>query len=141
VQLADPDGHFPYKSDAARTALETPPEPGTNNHPEHWYASVGIIDATEAYVDAQKAYLEHPDDTGAQEAYRRAGGALVKARQMHRQGRAAAPVAVAGHPADIERSHTAMRHLAKQGFTADQIAAVTSRPLAEVLGALSGLED
>jgi hypothetical protein len=77
--LDDPDGHFPYKADAAREALATPPDPDTNNHPETWYTSDGIIDATDRYVQAQAIHFADPTDT-TRAAMDAAAQALVATR-------------------------------------------------------------
>lgn len=100
AQLADPDSHFPYKQDQAREALATPPDPGTNNHPEHWYTSEDIIAASAAMVAAQETFLREPGGA-TQEAYEQAKRELVAARQAHRVGRGPAPQVLAGPPEDV----------------------------------------
>lgn len=145
ARLKDPGEHFPYKADAARQALETPPDPDTSNHPEHWYISTAIIDASAVYVEAQAAWLkagsssDRDDDT--RRAYDDAAARLVEARRVHRRGRPVAPVVVAGHPEAIEQKRSAMRVLGRSGFSAEQIAVQFNAPVHEVQGALSGLED
>jgi hypothetical protein len=140
AQLADPDSHFPYKREQVLDALHTPPAEGTNNHPEHWYTSEAIIDASAAYVQAQEAYLKDPGDA-TKEAYNEAARGVVAARQAHRRGRPAAPLAVAGDPNEIESRRSAMRALGAQGYDAEFISRSFGRSLAEVQGALAGLED
>jgi DNA-directed RNA polymerase specialized sigma24 family protein len=123
--LDDPDGHFPYKADAAREALATPPDPDTNNHPETWYTSDGIIDATDRYVQAQAIHFADPTDT-TRAAMDAAAQALVAARQGHRSARDGVGV-LAGHP--VEVVFALRRHA---GRTPEQIAEQLRMPLAEV---------
>lgn len=146
--LADPNAGFPYKRDQALEALRANPDPNTNNHPEHWYTSEEIIEASATYREALQAYLEVQAEGGPAEEVesarlreRQAADELVAARQRHRRGRPIAPVAVAGSPREIEDTRTMWRQLAKQGWPADQIAARFGRPVAEVQGALNELED
>lgn len=140
AQLDEEGSHFPYKREAAHTALATPPEEGTNNHPQHWYTSTDIIDSSAAMVAAQEALLREPGDA-TQEAYEQAKRDLVAARQAHRRGRPAGPVAVAGDPAELEQRRSAVRALGAAGYDAATIARLTSRPVSEVQGALAGRED
>ena len=123
--LDDPDGHFPYKADAAREALATPPDPDSNNHPETWYTSAPIIDATDRYVTAQAAYLGDPTDE-SRAAMDAAAQALVAARQEHRTGREGVGI-LAGHPVEVV---FALRRRA--GRTPEQIAEQLRMPLSEV---------
>lgn len=148
AQLADPESHFPYKRDQALAALQADLDPASNNHPEHWYTSEQIIEAAARYTDAQQALLEvqasgesAEDLEAARLREREAANELVAARQQHRRGRPIAPVAVAGAPAEIEQTRSAMRALADKGFNAAQIADMFGRGLAEVQGALAGRED
>ena len=141
ARLADPDEHFnTWDRQSALDALNTPPEAGTNNHPPHWYTSEAIIEATDAYIVAQQDYLANPGDA-TKEAYEQAKRDLSEARRLHRQGRPMAPVAVAGDANEIETRNSAIRALGKQGYDAGTIANLLSRPVAEVQGALNGLED
>lgn len=141
ARLRDPDEHFDYKTADARRALEEPPDPDTNNHPGHWYTSAEIIAASEAYVQAQKAHLADLGDADAKAAYVSAAEALVDARRAHRVGRPVGPVAVAGHPEEIERRRSMIRVAGRAGFTPEEIAVQFNRSLGEVQGALYGLED
>lgn len=127
--ILDPDGHFPYKAEAARTALATPPDPDSNNHPETWYTSEPIIDASEVYVQAQAAYLAEPTD-GTRAAMDTAAQALVAARQEHRAGRDGVGI-LAGHPVEVV---FALRR--RTGRTPEQIAEQLRMPLSEVLDIL-----
>lgn len=86
ARIDNPDEHFPYKREVALRALETPPDPGTNNHPEDRYTSEQIIEASAAYVAAQEKVLENPNVENRR-AYRKAAEALAVARQEHRADR------------------------------------------------------
>lgn len=125
AELDDPAGHFPYKGEAARAALATDPDPDTNNHPEAWYISTGIIDATERYVQAQEDLLLNPGAV-TQALVDEAALALVAARREHREGREGVGVQ-AGHPVEVV---WALRRNA--GRTPEQIAKHLSMPLDEV---------
>lgn len=140
IQLDEPDGHFPYKAEQVRQALATPPDPDTNNHPEQWYTSPPIIDATGRMVEAQERYLQDPGD-GTREAYEQAKRDLVDARQAHRRGRPIAPVAMAGSPADIEQRRSMIRGLLRSGNNPDEVARQFGLSLAEVQSAQAGMED
>lgn len=145
ADLADEGSHFPYHADRALDALRNPPEEGTQNHPEHWYISEEIIEANAAYVAAQQRYLEAlaagNDSAELKAAYEDTKRDVVTARQRHRAGRPAAPLAVAGAPQEIEERRSMVRQLAKGGWSAEAIANLSGRPVHEVQGALSGLED
>jgi len=141
ARLDDPEEHFPYRRDDALAALREGPEPGTNNHPQHWYTSEQIIEATAAYVAAQQAHLEDITDDAKREAYRNAASDLDIARGLHRSGRPNAPLAVAGNPNDIEQRNDAARALAKQGYDAPTIANLLGRNVTEIQAALNTLED
>lgn len=147
-QLDHPDSHFPYKKEQALEALQSPPDPDTNNHPEHWYTSEPIIQASADYIEAQQALLEAraadaaPEDVeAARLREREVADRLDAARQAHRRGRPVAPVAVAGNPNEIEERRSAIRALGQAGYTAERIAQLTNRSLAEVQSALAGRED
>jgi hypothetical protein len=128
-ELDDPAGHFPYKGTAVREALAADPDPDTNNHPEGWYTSAAIIDATERYVKAQEDLLRNPGD-GTQALVDEAAHALVAARREHREGRTGVGVQV-GHPVEVV---LALRR--KAGRTPEQIATHLGMPLDEVRGIL-----
>ena len=69
-RLADPDEHYPYKRDDAVQGGLQP----------------AVADACQAYVEAQKAYLEDPGD-GTRSEYEAAKQALVDARRADRAAR------------------------------------------------------
>ncbi len=124
-ELDDPNGHFPYKADAARDALAATPDPDTNNHPESWYTSEGIIAASQRYVQAQADYLTNPGD-GTRELMDQAAADLVEARREHRAGRSGVG-AQAGHPVQVVWA------LHRQGGrSAEQVAEHLGMPLDEV---------
>lgn len=90
ARLADPDEHFPYKTGDARTALADT-SMGPDGDAQHDvtgadFLSRRIIDASEAYIDAQAAYLADPApaNRGALDA---ATDDLVAARRSHRRNR------------------------------------------------------
>ena len=124
-ELDDPDGHFPYKADAARSALAAEPDPDTNNHPESWYTSEGIISASERYVQAQAEYLTNPGD-GTRALMDRAAQDLIAARRDHRSTRQGVGVQ-AGHPVEVV---SALHRRA--GRSPERIAEQLGMPLADV---------
>lgn len=97
ARLADPEEHFPYKLDEATAWLEAgapagPGAPGqldgtddTSRTPAD-YTSQQIIDASADYVEAQAAYLTHPNDDTRGD-YESARDRLQAARLDHRQHR------------------------------------------------------
>lgn len=127
-ELDDPDGHFPYKADAAREALATDPDPDTNNHPESWYISEGIIAATERYVQAQADYLTDPGD-GTRALMDTAARQLIEARRAHRADRSGFGVQ-SGHPVEVVHA------LHRIGRTPEQVAKHLKMSVDEVRDAL-----
>lgn len=98
ARLNDPAEHFPYKRDVVDALLADPEQPmgpgvpgGVDGAEDTSrtladYMSAGIAAATDAYIAAQAAYLEHAgDDTLA--AYNTARDQLQAARLDHRQNR------------------------------------------------------
>lgn len=97
-RLSDPGEHFPYKHAEALALLEEDPPYGPDGEDDDRlrvsdYLSREIADATNAYVNAQAAYLADAGD-GTRAAYSAAKEALVAARQAHRVNRPAGPVVV-----------------------------------------------
>lgn len=97
ARLEDPDEHFPYKTAAVLGLIEEDPPmgpgmPGRVDGADDRSREVGdyitedIALASEAYIDAQAAYLADPTDTNRQ-AYDAARDQLVAARLDHRQNR------------------------------------------------------
>ena len=92
-RLADPLSHFPYKRDKALQAAGDDP------------AHVAEVEATDAYVAAQRAYFEHPtEETRADE--RQAAQALQDVRRDRRTLRDA-PALIAAIEAQIQAADTA----------------------------------
>lgn len=125
--IDDPNGHFPYKADAAREALATPPDPDSNNHPEAWYTSERIIAASEKYVKAQADYLTNPGD-GTHELMDQAAHDLVAARKAHREDRTGVGVQ-SGHPVEVlfalRNAGRSPEQIAKHlGMSVDEVGAV-----------------
>lgn len=91
ARLADPENHFPYRLNDVRSMLEENPAMGPAGPDDDRvraedFISPEIADASAAYIDAQKAYLEKPD-VESKAAYDQAGQDLVSARQAHRVNR------------------------------------------------------
>jgi hypothetical protein len=95
ARLHDPGEHFPYKAADAKAALRRKnmgPDGGSDVTGAD-YTSPRIIEASEAYIAAQKAWLEDPSEAN-RSAYAAATDDLVAARKTHRRTR----VDAAGNP-------------------------------------------
>lgn len=89
ARLADPDEHFPYKTADAKAALKRRMAPDASTKDDVTgadYTSTRIIEASEAYVTAQEAYLSDPSRAN-RSAYEAARDDLVAARRTHRRSR------------------------------------------------------
>ena len=97
ARLASPDDHFPYKAAEVRALIDEDPPmgpgvPGQLDGTEDRsfevadYITPGIAEASEAYIDAQAAYLADPS-TDNRQAYDAAADRLQAARMDHRQNR------------------------------------------------------
>jgi hypothetical protein len=95
ARLRDPDEHFPYKTADARAALKRKAmgPTGGSDVTGADFLSARIIDASEAYVAAQAAYLAEPTQA-TRSALDAATDDLVAARKTHRRAR----VDAAGNP-------------------------------------------
>jgi hypothetical protein len=98
VRLADPGEHFPYKHEHVLALIDENPPMGPDGPDDDRlrvedFISREIADATNAYVEAQAAYLADAGD-GTRAAYSAAKEALVAARRAHRVNRPAGPVVV-----------------------------------------------
>lgn len=92
TRLNNVDEHYPYKGDAARALLDENPPAGPAGANDARltasdFISHPIIDASEAYVEAQAAHVANPGDVDAQAAYAAAAEELIAARQRHRANR------------------------------------------------------
>lgn len=88
ARLADEGEHFPYKTSDAKAALKRKamgPD-GSSGVTGADYLSARIVEASEAYVAAQAAYLADPTP-GNRSAYAVATDDLVAARRTHRRSR------------------------------------------------------
>lgn len=90
-RLADPGEHFPYKHDAVTALLDENPAAGPNGDDDDSrhvsdFISRRIVDASQAYIEAQQAYLKDPGDATLA-AYQEATDDLVSARRAHRRKR------------------------------------------------------
>jgi hypothetical protein len=89
ARLADPNEHFPYKTSDARAAMRrkmAPDEAVKDDVTGADFTSARIIEASEAYVTAQAAYLADP--TPAKKVtLDAAADDLVAARKNHRRAR------------------------------------------------------
>jgi hypothetical protein len=97
ARLADPGEHYPYKrADVQQLIDDDPPmgpgTPGELDGTEDRRVTVAdlmtpeIADASQAYIDAQAAYLESPGD-GTKQGYDVARDRLLAARLDHRTNR------------------------------------------------------
>lgn len=90
ARLADPDEHFPYKAADAKSALKAKnlgPDADTKADVTGAdFLSARIVEATEAYIAAQRAYLADPTKANHQ-AYEAATDDLAAARRTHRRAR------------------------------------------------------
>ena len=101
-RLADPDEHFPYKHADVTALLEENPPAGPRGADDDSlriadFTSTRIADATDAYVQAQAAYLTDPGDATLA-AYQEATDDLTAARRAHRRRRGGA-MAITGQGA------------------------------------------
>lgn len=90
ARLADPDEHFPYKLSAVQALIKKDapmgPEQGDSSVSAQDFMSPRIAEASDAYNDAQAAYLADPSP-GNRSAYEAAKDDLVAARKTHRRNR------------------------------------------------------
>jgi hypothetical protein len=91
ARLADPDDHFPYRHATVRALLDAdvplgPAGPDDRRVTAADVTSPRIADASQAYVEAQAAYLAAPD-RGTRSALDAAGDDLIAARRSHRRNR------------------------------------------------------
>lgn len=90
-RLADDGEHFPYKHDdvtalVAENSPMGPEGPDDDRLRAEDYMSQEIADASAAYVQAQRVYLENPGD-GTKAEYEAAKLSLADARKAHRANR------------------------------------------------------
>lgn len=90
ARLADPDDHFPFKTSDAKAALKRkgmgPDADARDDVTGADYTSTRIIEATEAYIAAQAAFLDTPSRAN-RSAYNAATDDLIAARRTHRRNR------------------------------------------------------
>jgi hypothetical protein len=91
AQLDSPDSHFPYKRAVVDELVATDPAMGPDGASDSSvtaqdFMSARISEATEAYVDAQAAYLTDASVTN-RELYESATEDLIAARRAHRRYR------------------------------------------------------
>lgn len=99
LRLNDPDGHFPYKLDAALGAIRANAPAGPEGADDDRanvrdYLSEDIAYASEALVKAQAEFLQNGNEDNRVK-YTQAKEALVEARRAHRANRDATPNVVA----------------------------------------------
>ncbi len=90
-RLADEGEHFPYKHDDVTALVEENPPMGPDGPDDDRlraedFMSQDIADASAAYIEAQRVYLEDPGD-GTKAAYDAAKRVLADARAAHRVNR------------------------------------------------------
>ncbi len=90
-RLADDGEHFPYKHDEVSALIAENPPAGPDGDDDDRlrvedFISQAIADASAAYVEAQRVYLEDPGD-GTKAAYEAAKRTLADARRAHRVNR------------------------------------------------------
>lgn len=91
ARLADPDEHFPYKHDHVRALVADNPPMGPDGPSDNRVTvadvmTVRIADASNAYIEAQAAYLTDPGPA-TKSALDAATDDLVAARRNHRRNR------------------------------------------------------
>jgi hypothetical protein len=90
ARLRDPGEHFPYKTADSKAALRRksmgPDGDGGHDVTGADFISARIIEASEAYIAAQAAFLEDPSRAN-RSAYAAATDDLVAARRTHRRNR------------------------------------------------------
>ena len=97
-RLNDPDEHFPYKHAHVLALVDENPPMGPEGPDDDRvraedYLTRAIADATNAYIEAQAAYLRDPGDATRAD-YRDAAAKLQAARAEHRKNRTAGPTVV-----------------------------------------------
>jgi hypothetical protein len=91
-EVTDPAGHFPYKADAAHALVDENPPMGPDGDDDDRvraedFLTAELVDATDAYVQAQADYYRDPGE-GTLDLMNQAANDLVAARQTHRANRA-----------------------------------------------------